>query len=202
MNMRDLVLVAATGLAESDKQQAMATHTSAHVTLQPQSHTAITHHAMTDASMLHSSVVTPQIAQASTEVEAQSAKALKQRAFTSLLTRFNRPAVLARNDTLASAPPTMQTMSLKAGGVGISNFDEIARVNFALKTADSDWTNDFLDPRDTLEFGCGLAKDCLFWMQTGDKAPVYYTMHPEHRYAIFWDQSKSIWDLRLAVQDP
>jgi hypothetical protein len=39
-------------------------------------------------------------------------------------------------------------------------------------------------------------------MQTGDRTPVYYAMHREQRYAIFWDQNKAIWDLRLAAQDP
>jgi hypothetical protein len=44
--------------------------------------------------------------------------------------------------------------------------------------------------------------ECQFWMQTGDKSPVYYMMHHDNRYAIFWDAQKAIWDLRLAGQDP
>jgi|GEM_PF-4389554 hypothetical protein len=188
--------------AGSDKQKAMATLGNPHITPQHLSHVAIANHAITQASPIHSQLAAPQIAHAPTVLNAQSATALKQQRFTSLLTRFHRPVALARNDTLASPPPTMQTMSLKMGGIGISNFDDVARVNFALKTSDSDWTNNYLDPRDTREFGCGLIGDCLFWMQTGDRTPVYYAMHPEQRYAIFWDQNKAIWDLRLAVQNP
>ena len=193
---------AAIEAAGSDKQNTMATLANPHITPQQMSHVAMANHAITQASAIHSQVATPQIAHASTVLNMQSAKAQKQQKFASLMTRFHRPAALARDDTLASPPPIMHTMSLKMGGVGISNFDDVARVNFALKTSDSDWTNDYLDPRDTQEFGCGLVGDCLFWMQTGDKTPVYYTMHHEQRYAIFWDQDKAIWDLRLAAQDP
>lgn len=193
---------AATAVAGSDKQKAMATLGTPHITPQHLSHVAIANHAITQASPIHSQLATPQIAHAPTVLNAQSATALKQQRFTSLQTRFHLPLALARNDTLASPPPTMQTMSLKMGGVGISNFDDVARVNFALKTSENDWTNDYLDPRDTREFGCGLVGECLFWMQTGDRPPVYYTMHHDQRYAIFWDQNKAIWDLRLAVQDP
>ena len=196
--------LAATAAAGSDKQNAMATlaNPHAHATPQQLSHAAVASHAVTQASSVHSPHATPQMTHASTVLNAQSATALKQQRFASLMTRFHRPAALARYDTLVAPPPTMTTMSLKMGGVGISNFDDVARVNFALKTSDSDWTNNYLDPRDTREFGCGLIGDCLFWMQTGDRTPVYYAMHREQRYAIFWDQNKAIWDLRLAVQDP
>lgn len=193
---------AATAAADSYKQNAMATPANHHATPQQLSHVAMANHDITQASADHSQLATSQMAHASTVLNAQSAKTLKQQNFASLMTRFHRPAMLARYDTPAVPPQTMQTMSLKMGGVGISNFDDVARVNFALKTSDSDWTNDYLDPRDTQEFGCGLVGDCLFWMQTGDRTPVYYTMHREQRYAIFWDQNKAIWDLRLAVQDP
>ncbi|WP_426689760.1 hypothetical protein [Rhodanobacter ginsengiterrae] len=192
----------ANAAADSDKQHAMATLAIPHATPKQLSHTAMVNHAVTQASAVHSPLATSQMTHASTVLNAQSATALKQQRFASLMTRFHHPAALARYDTLVAPPPTMTTMSLKMGGVGISNFDDVARVNFALKTSDSDWTNNYLDPRDTREFGCGLIGDCLFWMQTGDRTPVYYAMHHEQRYAIFWDQNKAIWDLRLAVQDP
>lgn len=185
--------------AGTNKQNAMATLANPHATPQQLAHAAMASHAITQASTVHPPLATSQMAHASTVLNAQSARAQK---FASLMTRFHRPAALARYDTMVAPPPTMTTMSLKMGGVGISNFDDVARVNFALKTPDSDWTNNYLDPRDTREFGCGLIGDCLFWMQTGDRTPVYYAMHPEQRYAIFWDQNKAIWDLRLAVQDP
>ena len=193
---------AATAVAGSDQAQAMATHKNDYVALQHTAQAALVHHAIADTSLVHPSLAPQQIAQAPTGLNAQSVKALRQRAFTSQLTRFNRPAMLAHTDTLAAPPPPMRTMSLKVGAIGISNFDNLARVNFALKTFGNDWTNDFIDPRDTQEFGCGFPEDCLFWMQTGDKPPVYYAMHHDHRYAIFWDQGKASWDLRLAVQDP
>lgn len=125
-----------------------------------------------------------------------STTALRRARFASLATHFELPSLISHRDTTASPP---QVMSLRMDHVGISNFDDTSRVNFALKSAESDWTNDYLDPRDSREFGCGLVGDCLFWMQTGDASPVTYTMHSNQRYAIFWDAQKGMWDLRLAA---
>lgn len=90
---------------------------------------------------------------------------------------------------------------LKLGNVGISNFDDTTRVNFAIQTYQHDWTSEYLDPRDTREFACDTLenKGCMFWMQTGDKPPVVYAID-DARYAIIWDQQAGIWDLRKVGQ--
>ena len=98
-------------------------------------------------------------------------------------------------------PPPQRTLMLKLGNVGISNFDDALRVHFAIQTLQSDWADEYLDPRDTREFFCNATDSpgCLFWMKTGDKPPVEYAMDQSHRYAIFWDSDKEIWDLQMVA---
>lgn len=120
--------------------------------------------------------------------------------YAALAAQFNKPTVLKLP---GSAP--QRTYSLRLGNVGISNLDRAMRVNFAMKMPDADWTNQALDANDTREFICGgmseqqvLSTDCLFWMQTGGKPAVYYRIQSNERYAIFWDDTQALWDLRVA----
>lgn len=124
-----------------------------------------------------------------------SAKAMRQQHFTQLAARYTSPILLSQEE-LTNKP--LQVFSLKVGGIGISNFDEQVRVNFAIKSVNSDWQDEYLDPAITREFQCGFPDDCLFWMQTGSKPAVYYKMHTPARYAIFWDEGKELWDLKIA----
>ena len=106
---------------------------------------------------------------------------------------------LATPVALLANKPT-KTYSLHLGRIAISNFDQQARVNFAIKMVDSDWTDEFLTPAETREFQCTgwPLQDCYFWMRTGTKPAVYYTMHSQARYVIFWDDDKGLWDLKIA----
>ena len=97
---------------------------------------------------------------------------------------------------LANKP--MHTYSLKIGDIGISNFDEQVQVHFAIRTIDGAWQDQSLAPAATDEFLCGFGQDCRFWMQTGTKPAVYYTMQSPTRYAIFWNAEKELWDLEIA----
>lgn len=104
---------------------------------------------------------------------------------------------------ITSPNPPQSMMMLKLGNVGISNFDDAIQVHFAIQTLQNDWTDKYLDPRDTREFFCNAidSPGCLFWMKTGDKAPVEYAMNQSQRYAIFWDPDKGIWDLQRVASN-
>ena len=124
--------------------------------------------------------------------QATAATAVK---FNRLAEKFQPPVLLAET----KEPQVLY--SLKLGTVGISNLDDDARVYFAMKSMLSDWRNESLDPDDTRPFDCAVGNGtCVFWMQTGQKPAVSYSMRSQQRYAIVWDGQKEMWDLRLTKQ--
>lgn len=112
--------------------------------------------------------------------------------------RFNRAAT-----KLASPPREWQSevmvpysmYSMKSGNAGISNTDPSARVYFATRPQSGDWENQYLDPQAMQEFLCGL-QECLFAIRTGNNPILKYKLRPNERYAIKWNGSKGLWDLR------
>jgi hypothetical protein len=126
---------------------------------------------------------------------APTAKATPADKFRFLIAATASPALLSKLDSPREPP---HTMSLMMGDIGISNLDDTSTVNFALKSHDSDWKNESLEPRLTGEFKCsGLVDECLFWMQTGMTPAVFYKLRSPERYAVFWNEQHAMWDLRV-----
>lgn len=110
--------------------------------------------------------------------------------------RFEQLAATVALPTATINPqkPNQPVYVLKAAQIGISNFDDDARVYFAIKTKSENWRNESLLPDSVDEFDCGQG-ECLFWMRTGNHPPVTYKMLEKERYAIFWDDAKGMWDM-------
>ena len=130
---------------------------------------------------------------------AQYTRAQRVQRFRQFAMQLKVPVLLAGDE---SHP--LRVYSLKLGNIGITNLDNSVLVHFAMKSMDTDWRNESLSAEDTQEFGCGSMQhmqECLFWMRTGTKPAVFYTMHTPQRYAIVWNGDNGMWDLRLVDND-
>ena len=168
-------------------------------TIKAQVHIAA--HAVTPAikASTQVSAATHVAAQTQSASPALSAKALRVQRFRQFAMQLKAPVLLAGNEKQGTV-----MYSLKLGNIGITNLDNSVLVHFAMKSMDTDWRNESLSAEDTQEFGCGSMQhmqECLFWMRTGTKPAVFYTMHTPQRYAIVWNGDNGMWDLRLVDND-
>lgn len=192
----------ATAMMTAKQPTLTAPHAASHGALAKATHPAdiaAEFHAQPPASMHLDASIAAKVSPPVMAAAAGSMEAKRQARFASVASHLQRTVPLR----VTGPNPSQTVMMLKLGNVGISNFDDAIQVHFAIQTLQNDWTDEYLDPRDTREFFCNAmdSPGCLFWMKTGDKAPVEYAMDQSHRYAIFWDPDKEIWDLQRVASN-